>query len=349
MHRGNMNKKLPARPNLEHLKGQAKALLSAIQNQESDAKTAFAEFHPDKSPGEPKLADAQLVTARQNGFDSWPKLVHHIDTLRHLEGTWGFKSLMVGPNTIPTAMIAGSKIVMNGDRFNTLSPEGDYLGEFAINIESSPKEIDIHFIEGPHAGQYCYGIFELDGNKLTFCLGLVGASRPTEFNTNASPMHALEHLVRESKDAKVTIANPVATKTCEPTSAKSEQADRSGFDVVSPDLERLQGEWSAVSVIKNGEPLPENFLSFGKRVCKGNHVLVTFGSPMVDALAKTHGERDVDYLIQGGPMKGKNQFGIYKIEGDVATFCMADPGFPRPTDFTSEPGSGHTLTSWRKK
>ncbi len=344
-----MNKKLPARPNIEHLKGQAKALLTAIQNHESDAKTVFAEFHPEKSPDEPKLADAQLVTARKNGFDSWPKLVQHVDTLRDLEGTWIFKSLMVGSDIIPATMTANSKIVMNGDRFNTLSPEGDYLGEFAINVESNPKEIDIHFIEGPHAGQFCYGIFELNGDELTFCLGLVGASRPTEFNTNASPMHALEYLVRQSKDATVTIANPDTNKIPEPTTPVSETPETSGFDIISPDLERLQGEWSAISVIKNGEPLPEKFLAFGKRVCKGNHVLVTFGSPMVDALAKTHGEQNIDYLIQGGPMKGKNQLGIYKIAEDVATFSMSEPGTPRPADFTSEPGSGHTLTVWKKK
>jgi uncharacterized protein (TIGR03067 family) len=250
-----MTNKLPARPNLEHLKGQAKALLTAIQKQESDAKSAFLELHPDKTLRAPKLADAQLVTARQNGFDSWPKLVHHVETLRALEGTWGFKSLMVGASTIPAPMISNSKIVVNGDRFNTLSPEGDYLGEFAINIETSPKEIDIHFIEGPHAGQYSYGIFELNRDELTFCLGLVGASRPTEFDTNGLPMHALEHLIRETRDAPITIANPEAAKIAEPAQS-IEEPDISGFDVVSPDLERLQGEWSALSVIKNGEPLP---------------------------------------------------------------------------------------------
>ena len=344
-----MNKKLPARPNLEHLKGQAKALLNAIQNHESDAKTAFVEFHPEKSLSEPKLADAQLVTARKSGFDSWPKLVHHVGTLRELEGTWTFKSLMVGSNTIPASMIASSKIVMNGDRFNTVSPEGDYLGEFSINVEMNPMQIDIHFIEGPHAGQFCYGIFEHNGDNLTFCLGLVGASRPAESNTNASPMHALEHLVRESKNATVTVANPSAAKAPEPATTKSEPVDTIGFDIVSPELERLQGEWTALVVIKNGEPLPANFLAFGKRVCKGNHVLVTFGSPMVDALAKTHGERDIDYLIQGGPMSGRNQQGIYKITEEHATFCMAEIGNPRPTDFTSEPGSGNTLTVWKKK
>jgi uncharacterized protein (TIGR03067 family) len=340
-----MNKKLPARPNLEHLKGQAKSLLAAIKSQDSEAQSAFANEHPEENPSDPKLADAQLVIARQNGFDCWPKLVHHVDTLRDLEGTWGFRSLVVGGNQIPDSMLGNSKIVMNGDRFNTLSPEGDYLGEFAINIESSPNEIDIHFIEGPHAGQFCYGIFELSGDNLTFCLGLVGASRPTEFNTDASPMHALEHLVRESKEANVTLANPDAAKPPLP----EVEANPTGFDVVTDDLEKLQGEWLAVKVVKNGEPLPDKFLAYGKRICRGNHVLVTFGSPMVDALAKTHGSQDIDYLIQGGPMKGQIQLGIYKLDGNEATFCMSEPGTPRPTDFTSESGSGHTLTTWRKK
>ena len=345
-----MNKKLPARPNLEHLKGQAKALLAAIKTQDSEAKNAFTEFHPDKSPDDPKLADAQLVTARKNGFDSWPKLVHHVETLNNLEGTWGFQSLMVGENQIPAGMLESSKIVMNGDRFNTLSPEGNYLGEFAIDVQKSPMEIDIHFIEGPHAGEYCYGIFELDHDKLTFCLGLVGASRPTEFNTDSSPMDALEHLVRESKAAPVTIANPNAPLSVQssPTQVVGEQ-DTSGFDVVSPDLERLQGEWVALKVVKSGEALPEKFMAYGKRTCTGNHVLVSFGSPMVDAMAKTHGVQDIDYLVTGGPMKGNVQFGIYRIDGDEATFCMADVGQPRPLDFTSEPGSGHTLTVWARK
>ena len=338
-----MNKKLPARPNLEHLKGQAKSLLAAIKSQESEAKSAFAEFHPDKSPNDPKLADAQLVIARQNGLDSWPKLVHHVETLNQLEGTWGFESLEVGGNQIPAGMIGNSKIVMNGDRFNTLSPEGDYLGEFAIDVQKSPKEIDIHFIEGPHAGQFCYGIFELNGDELTFCLGLVGASRPTEFNTDASPMHALEHLRRVTKAAPVTVATP------QPPAPQGAEGNPEDFQVVSPELEALQGEWLPLTVVNDGQPLPAQFLAYGKRVCKGNHVLVTFGSPMVDALARIHDGNQVDYLGQTGPMKGKIQLGIYQLVDGVATFCMAPPGAPRPTDFASEPGSGHTLTAWRKK
>ena len=337
-----MKKKLTARPNIEHLKGKAKSLLAAIKNQEPEAHVAFADYHPDKSPSDPKLADAQLVTARQNGFTSWAKLVHHVDLLNNLEGTWGLKSLEIGGNSIPGGLLTNSKIVMNGDRFNTLSPEGNYLGEFAINVQLSPMEIDVHFIEGPHAGQFSYGIFELKGDELTICLGLVGASRPTEFSSSGSPMHALEHLRRETKDAPVTVANS------QPPEPLAEEGETAGFESVSPEFDALQGEWKPLVVVNSGERLPDDFMAFGKRMCKGNHVLVSFGSPMVDALARIHDGNQIDYLGRTGPMKGKIQLGIYELVDGVATFCMAPPGAPRPTDFTSEPGSGHTLTSWRK-
>src|SRR6266567_3010410 len=52
---------LPDRPNLRHLKDQAKDLLKA-----GNARS---------------LSDAQLQIARQYGFPSWPKLKAHVDSL----------------------------------------------------------------------------------------------------------------------------------------------------------------------------------------------------------------------------------------------------------------------------
>ena len=53
-----MSRTLPTRPNLEHLKKQAKELLDDLQRQ-----------HPDA-----QLTDAQHAIAREYGFASWPKL-----------------------------------------------------------------------------------------------------------------------------------------------------------------------------------------------------------------------------------------------------------------------------------
>jgi ankyrin repeat protein len=62
-----MSRELPAKPNLEHLKKQAKDRLREVQ--QSDRASTW------------KLADAQHAVAREYGFASWPKLKEHVDAL----------------------------------------------------------------------------------------------------------------------------------------------------------------------------------------------------------------------------------------------------------------------------
>lgn len=58
------SRSLPDRPELRHLKDQAKELLRA--------------------GGAPTLAHAQLQIARQYGYQSWPRLKHHVDSLHEV-------------------------------------------------------------------------------------------------------------------------------------------------------------------------------------------------------------------------------------------------------------------------
>jgi hypothetical protein len=60
-----MSRDLPANPNLEHLKKQAKALLDKLRQAKPDT----------------TLVDAQHTLAREYGFASWPKLKAHVDAL----------------------------------------------------------------------------------------------------------------------------------------------------------------------------------------------------------------------------------------------------------------------------
>lgn len=76
-----MSRQLPAKPNLEHLKKQAKELLYDFQQ---GAPAAIERFHSLASTSaltSPKLADAQHVIARDYGFASWPKLKDHVELL----------------------------------------------------------------------------------------------------------------------------------------------------------------------------------------------------------------------------------------------------------------------------
>ncbi|ABF41373.1 Ankyrin [Candidatus Koribacter versatilis Ellin345] len=71
-------RELPARPNLEHLKKQARTLLQEAQSSEPSAMARFTEVSVASSA--PKLADALHVIAREYGFESWPKLKLHVES-----------------------------------------------------------------------------------------------------------------------------------------------------------------------------------------------------------------------------------------------------------------------------
>ena len=71
---------LPARPNLDHLRVQAKALLDAALSGDA-ASIARLNAVPTAPATPPLLADAQFALAREYGFPSWPRLVAHVEAL----------------------------------------------------------------------------------------------------------------------------------------------------------------------------------------------------------------------------------------------------------------------------
>ena len=83
-------KTLPSQPSLEQYKKQAKDLLKAHHAGRPEAVQRVRERHP---RGEKlvrvALADAQIVIAREHGFESWPKFAKHVATLaRDPEFLW---------------------------------------------------------------------------------------------------------------------------------------------------------------------------------------------------------------------------------------------------------------------
>lgn len=79
-----MSLELPAKPNLEHLRKQAKELLHNFQQGDPGAVERFRSLASLPAPASAKLADAQHVLAREYGFASWPKLKEHVESLARL-------------------------------------------------------------------------------------------------------------------------------------------------------------------------------------------------------------------------------------------------------------------------
>jgi ankyrin repeat protein len=82
------DRELPARPNLEQYKKQAKDLARDCGLGVTDALARVRKHHPRFSEAgeelrEPRVAltDAQLVIAREHGFESWPRFAAHVTTM----------------------------------------------------------------------------------------------------------------------------------------------------------------------------------------------------------------------------------------------------------------------------
>ncbi len=58
-----MSRELPARPNLEYLKNEAKDRLDDLRRTDPRA----------------QLSDAQFALAKDYGFESWPKMKAHVE------------------------------------------------------------------------------------------------------------------------------------------------------------------------------------------------------------------------------------------------------------------------------
>jgi uncharacterized protein (TIGR03067 family) len=243
-----------------------------------------------------------------------------------LQGTWNVATLEMEGQAMG-AIPPGACIILKGTKFSTSGMGADYNGELVVDDATKPKTFDLKFTTGAEKGNTSFGIYELDGDQWKMCLTLRGGKRPAKFATKAGSGLALQTLVRASK---------VSAKKAPPPPGE-----------IAPELD---GEWNVAQLVMDGQPLDESMLSWGRRSVKdGGEVKVTMGPQTVLHVRATvergHEPGWINYIhVKGGAV----QSGIYKLDGNTLTTCMAKAGAPRPDKFESKKGSGITLGVWKK-
>jgi uncharacterized protein (TIGR03067 family) len=121
-------------------------------------------------------------------------------------------------------------------------------------------------------------------------------------------------------------------------------ADDPKAEAVKAELKRFEGTWKFVSMEINGKPVPaanlqDSRLTFvGDRFSSGTDEQ-NKGTFAVDPTVMP---KTIDIAVgEGGKFK---ILGIYELEGDTYKICSANPGKPRPTEFSAKAGTGRGLT-----
>ena len=249
---------------------------------------------------------------------------------------------------MPGQAMGSSRLLIDGDRFRTESPEATYEGLFNIDVEAQPHEIDIEFVEGPEAGTRITGSSASTATRSSSAS--TSAAGPVRQNSTPSTAAAMPSRRSAGAPGPARVRSREAPRPPAPAATVAADGDgpvrirRSG-----PTIHRLQGDWSAVKLVRDGQETPSMILATGRRQATKNELKISFGGQLViHALVRIDETQDpihVDYYNVGGFSRGTAQQGIMKWVGDDACFCMAAPGRPRPTDF--EGTDGQTLSQWR--
>jgi uncharacterized protein (TIGR03067 family) len=125
----------------------------------------------------------------------------------------------------------------------------------------------------------------------------------------------------------------------------------SNTDANAKDVEKMQGDWAVVSVVRDGVKEDDDNAQSLFRTVKGNQYTVFLfdkavgnGTFKIDATKKP---KTIDSFPAS--LAGKALLGIYEIEGDTIKTCYAPAGKDRPTEFSSKKGSEHTLMVWERE
>jgi uncharacterized protein (TIGR03067 family) len=257
-----------------------------------------------------------------------------------LQGVWNIVALEMDARAIPASMLGGAKIAIEGARFTSTGMGAEYNGTVEIDERASPRHFDLKFETGPEKGNTNRGIYELDGDTWRICLATRGPNRPAEFTTKAGTGIALEVLKRGGA--------AVAAAATEGASFADTRFDP------APELE---GEWSMLSGVLNGDPFDKSLMRVARRVVEttsqGSETSVFFG-PQLYAKARLKVDRSkspatMDYYNTQGTNAGKIQRGIYELDGATLKLCLGAPEGDRPAEFASKPGDGRTFVVWNRK
>jgi uncharacterized protein (TIGR03067 family) len=121
------------------------------------------------------------------------------DELKKMEGEWQVARVEMAGTTVSSNEMAKVIVTIKGDSFTVTTAGVDAGGQFSVNPDSTPRQIDIHAESGPDAGRIFPGIYELGAETMRICCARLGKRRPTSFSSGENGNFVLINYIRNKK------------------------------------------------------------------------------------------------------------------------------------------------------
>jgi uncharacterized protein (TIGR03067 family) len=245
------------------------------------------------------------------------------------EGVWSFAVIDVEGKKQPIPPFETNKIIiLKEGRFVVLQGPKLTRGVFTLDPSKTPKHFDQTVTDGPAKGLKAACVYELEGDTYKLCGSFRGGERPATFDIKPGSGLIVQSFKREKQDVKEAL--------------------------IEVGRRELSGTWQAISYALDGTKASDEDMKRIKLVidADGHATALRDGKVFIAAatdIDPTKTPITIDFSYTEGDIKGKTALGIYKIENDLLTICRTSPGDARPTEFTSKPGSGHTLMTYRRE
>jgi uncharacterized protein (TIGR03067 family) len=122
---------------------------------------------------------------------------------------------------------------------------------------------------------------------------------------------------------------------------------------IKADVAKFRGEWDVVELIQDGEEKMAAderaklrlAVDGDKRVLKAVDEVRSEATFTIDP---TVSPKQITITVSAGPLKGQALVGIYEVDDDTHTICLALAGTDRPNELASKPGGGTLLQKFRR-
>lgn len=249
--------------------------------------------------------------------------------LARLEGVWSFTLVEVEGKKQTPAPFATNKMIIAADgQYVVIQPNQVTRGVIKPGPEETPRHLDATVMSGSMKGTTLLGRYEISPDGLKICYAFPGKPRPTRLISEAGSGTILFGFQREKQTVQEAFLEAGRKELTGTWQSVTYALD--GKEATSEELKKVQLKIDAqglATAYQDGKV----FIASATQI-----------DPMADPMT-------IDIAFTEGAGKGKTALGIYKIESNVLTICRAEPGKPRPKEFSSRPGSGLTLMTYERE